>query len=87
MSNITAKWQELGLLETYRQDYADRFKDKPWVARPSPLPLEWFLDSYVGRTAREWLEAYDKPEPWFCWVSFGGPHEPWDAPEPSVPST
>jgi arylsulfatase len=20
--------------------------------------------------------------PWFCWVSFGGPHEPWDAPEP-----
>lgn len=20
--------------------------------------------------------------PWCCWVSFGGPHEPWDTPEP-----
>ena len=20
--------------------------------------------------------------PWFCWVGFGGPHEPWDAPAP-----
>jgi choline-sulfatase len=26
------------------------------------------------------LKNYDRPEPWFCWVSFGGPHEPWDTP-------
>jgi len=28
------------------------------------------------------LQERDQADPWFCWVSFGGPHEPWDAPEP-----
>jgi len=28
------------------------------------------------------LETLSLECPWFCWVSFGGPHEPWDAPEP-----
>ena len=36
----------------------------------------------MGRKAREYLDHYERREPWFCWVSFGGPHEPWDAPEP-----
>jgi arylsulfatase len=52
------------------------------VAQPSPLPLEEYADTYVGRRAAEYLTAYDRDQPWFCWVSFGGPHEPWDAPEP-----
>ena len=28
------------------------------------------------------FKNYNRQEPWCCWVSFGGPHEPWDAPEP-----
>jgi choline-sulfatase len=52
------------------------------MVRPSTLPFEWYADVYVGQRAKEYLVAYDRPEPWFCWVSFGGPHEPWDAPEP-----
>lgn len=30
------------------------------------------------RTATECLASYDRPEPWFCWVSFGGAPEPRD---------
>lgn len=82
MSHMTARWQEKGLLEAYRADYADRFATKPHVVRPSTLPLEEYADVYVGQQAKAYLSTYDRPEPWFCWVTFGGPHEPWDAPEP-----
>ena len=82
LSHMTAGWQEKGLWEAYRQDIADRFASKPHVARPSPLPFDEYADVYVGRRAQEYLRAYDRPEPWCCWVSFGGPHEPWDTPEP-----
>ena len=82
MSHMTARWQRLGLLDAYRADFDERFGNRPWVARPSALPLEEYADVYVGSRAREYLEGYDRPEPWFCWASFGGPHEPWDTPEP-----
>ena len=35
-----------------------------------------------GNRPKRYLAEYARDEPWFCWVSFGGPHEPWDAPEP-----
>ena len=82
MSHMTARWQDKGLLEAYRADVADRLANKPHVARPSVLPLDEYADVYVGQQAKHYLEGYDRDEPWFCWVSFGGPHEPWDAPEP-----
>ncbi len=82
MTHMTARWAELGLLDAYRADLDDRFASRPWVVRPSSLPLEEYADVYVGRSACEYLASYDRVEPWFCWVSFGGPHEPWDTPEP-----
>lgn len=81
-SHMTSRWEEKGLLDAYRADYEERFANKPWVARPSVLPLSEYADCYVGRRAREHLQSYDESPPWFCWVSFGGPHEPWDVPEP-----
>ncbi len=81
-SHMTERWEKLGLWEAYKADYADRFGTKPHVVRPSVLPLEEYADIYVGQRAREYLDAYDRDEPWMCWVSFGGPHEPWDTPEP-----
>lgn len=82
MSHMTNLWNEKGLLEPYREDFRDRFATKPHVVRVSTNPLEYYADVYVGQTAKAYLEEYDFDKPWFCWVSFGGPHEPWDAPEP-----
>ena len=82
MSHMTALWEHKGLLDAYRADYAERFANKPHVVRPSVLPLEDYADVYVGQQAKRYLESYGRDQPWFCWVSFGGPHEPWDAPEP-----
>lgn len=81
-SHMTERWEKAGLWAAYQDDYADRFATKPHVVRPSVLPLEHYADVYVGQQAKQYLAAYDRDEPFFCWVSFGGPHEPWDAPEP-----
>lgn len=82
LSNMTQSWQEQGLWERYRQDVIDRVNSKRYVARPSVLDAEHHYDAYVGRQAARYLADLDDRQPWFCWVSFGGPHEPWDAPEP-----
>lgn len=82
LSNMTQSWQEQGLWERYREDIVDRVRTKRHVVRPSVLGLEHHYDVYVGRQAASYLAGLDGRQPWFCWVSFGGPHEPWDAPEP-----
>jgi len=82
MSRMTEQWQEKGFLDKYKEDFKDRFATKPHVVRPSVLPLELYSDVYVADRTIEHLESYDRYEPWLCWLSFGGPHEPWDTPEP-----
>ncbi|MCG9128031.1 sulfatase-like hydrolase/transferase [Candidatus Poribacteria bacterium] len=82
LSHMTAIWEEKGLWEAYKQDYQERFRTKPHIVRPSPNGLEYDADVYVGQQAKKYLETYKHDNPWFCWVSFGGPHEPWDTPEP-----
>lgn len=75
------RWVEAGLWEDYRRDLQDRFSGKPWLVRPSPLPVELYPDVYVGRRAAEHIRGLDGDRPWFAWVSFSGPHEPYDPPE------
>jgi len=82
LSHMTARWEAKGLWGDYREDYRERFANKPWVVRPSTLPFEEYADVYVGQRACEYLRDYDRAEPWCCTISFGGPHEPWDTPEP-----
>ena len=82
LSHMTAMWEEKGLWTAYRADYRERFSTKPYLVRPSTLGLEDYADVYVGQQAKQYLQNYKREEPWCCWVSFGGPHEPWDTPEP-----
>ena len=82
LSYMTQMWQEKGKWDAYQADFDERFGNKPYVVRPSVLDLEDYADVYVGQQAKTYLQNYDRDQPWFCWVSFGGPHEPWDTPEP-----
>jgi choline-sulfatase len=79
---MTEEWKNQGVLDAYVEDFRERFNNKPYVARPSTLPLELYYDVYVGRKAKEYIEHVADHQPWFCQVGFSGPHEPWDAPEP-----
>ena len=81
-ANLTALWERNGVRDAYRDDVAERYDNTPWVVRPSPVGLDLYYDTYVGRSAANYLRAYERAEPWFCYVGFPGPHEPWDTPEP-----
>ena len=82
LSYMTEMWDQKQKWDDYKADFADRFKNNPTVVRPSTLGLEDYADTYVGEQAYQYLAQYDRDQPWFCWLSFGGPHEPWDTPEP-----
>jgi arylsulfatase len=79
----------IGKLEAFRQDYRERnfawkfpgIQARPaGYAAPSPLEPEEHQDGFITRKACEWLENVSREQPWFCWVNWGGPHDPWDAP-------
>lgn len=80
--HMTERWKSLGLLEAFRKDMKERGGKNRTLVRPSALPLSEYYDVYVGQRAKEYLHNYNRAQPWLCWVSFGGPHEPWDTPEP-----
>ena len=74
-------------LEKTRSDYYRRLEAMPdaqrrYLAEASPLPKEHVLDSFIGRTAVEYIDSYDDARPSCLFVGFQGPHEPWDPPEP-----
>jgi arylsulfatase len=81
-----------GLYETYREwvaarmyasqtIYGERIERLPlWSTASNPVSGESYIDTWVGNRVVKWIEDYDRPEPFFQWVGFPGPHDPWDAP-------
>ncbi len=82
-SYMTDRWEKLGLLQAFREDYRKRRatnQEGKIAVWPSPLPEEEFMDSYIGRQAVKFVEEYEEDKSVCLFVGFGGPHEPWDAP-------
>ncbi|HTP48638.1 MAG TPA: sulfatase-like hydrolase/transferase [Casimicrobiaceae bacterium] len=79
-SYLSDEWQRKGVWDQVREDLASRAAAGDWVVRPSPLAVDDHLDSYVGRRAVEFVDAYRDERPMCLFVGFPGPHEPWDAP-------
>jgi choline-sulfatase len=74
--------QERGLLDCFHRDYQDR-QSKGWIvgaSHDSVLPTEAFEDVYIGRRAAEWIARVPDDFPWYYFVSFVGPHDPFDPP-------
>jgi choline-sulfatase len=85
------------LLDAYKQHIADRSyqgenesgrnatKRVPmWDSTPMPVPLDAYIDSWHGAEAVCWIDHYDRDEPFFLFVGFPGPHDPWDAPQSAI---
>ena len=80
--------EQKGLLEKYRDfiiqsgggngDTADHNYDQ---ALPFPFDEEDYVDCVTGRVAREQLQAHDASKPFYMFVSFCGPHKPYDPPK------
>ena len=74
--------QEHGLFERFRADYAAR-RTRDWIegaSHDSILPEDAFEDAYIGRRAVEWMDTVPDDYPWHLFVSFVGPHDPFDPP-------
>ena len=74
--------EERGLLADFHADYQAR-SAAGWVkgaSHDSVLPADAFEDVYVGRRAAEWIERVPDDFPWHFFVSFVGPHDPFDPP-------
>lgn len=82
-----------GLLDVYLEHLAARSYhgesgrgDSPtkqvpmWDSTPLPISLDAYVDVWHGEYARSWVESYESEAPFFCFVGFPGPHDPWDAP-------
>lgn len=54
----------------------------PWGQEPAPVPEGEDIDSYIGRTACNWLREYQSSKPFYLQVQFTGPHDPFDGPQP-----
>jgi len=78
--------QERGLAETYLMDMEARNnrrrsnKRGKLATKPSPLPRDACIDDYCGQKSLELLQEASHESPWFLWVNFPGPHEPFDPP-------
>lgn len=81
---LTEAWRAEGVLETTRADLAERYgaEGAAWRVRPTPLPNHLYPDLWLADRAVERIGALPRDRPWMLWVSFVGPHEPFDTPSP-----
>lgn len=76
-----------GLADTYLDDMTARYQQRHDNAKgrlstkPSALPTHGCTDEFCGRRSVELLESASSDRPWCLWISFPGPHEPFDPPE------
>lgn len=73
------------------EEFADlrRFSLEPWLWRShgasgtTPFAAEHCTSHVLGERAAAWVRAQaDGERPWFAWLSFPDPHNPYAAPEP-----
>ena len=83
---LTRAWEAAGVLERQRADLQARYGGgrtaAAWQVRPSVLPLDLYPDCWIADRGLEQLQAMPSDRPWLLWVSFVGPHEPFDTPPP-----
>ncbi len=73
--------QDPALHQAFCEDYASRKGGGAVkVLSPSVLPKEYFEDVYIGRTSCRMIEELPQDFPWHFFVSFVGPHNPFDPP-------
>ena len=83
---LTQDWEAAGVLGPQRADLQARYgagrTAASWEVRPSVLPPDLYPDCWIANRGVEQLQAMPCDQPWLLWVSFVGPHEPFDTPLP-----
>ena len=82
---LTDLWEKHNLMDEYKTDLKRRYKSgnqyQAWEVRPSILPNSLYPDVWVAAKGEKALRNMPQNEPWLLWISFVGPHEPFDTPQ------
>ena len=77
-----------GLLGAYRRFIREQHHAggdlAAWDAQPGPTSAEQFVDTWHGERTAAWIRTYDSEQPFFLWLGFPGPHDPYDAPASAI---
>ena len=80
--------EQQGWLATHQQYMQDWFEQgyqagepQPWDQPQAPVPEGEDIDSFIGRSAVDWISDHGKDKPFYLQVQFTGPHDPFDGPE------
>ena len=93
---ITAEGKKNGARDTLLQDDYALYLKEAGMTRWDYLKLQgstsiygvydWpfadslHIDNFIGNQSVRFIQKDSLPQPWFMWVSFCGPHNPWDPP-------
>ena len=84
--DLTDDWEKRGVLELQRQDLEKRYglgrNRAAWAVRPTILPQDLYPDCWLTSQAQGFIKSMPKNQPWLLWISYVGPHEPFDTPAP-----
>jgi choline-sulfatase len=72
--------QDPKMHEAFCADYRNRAGGAVKVLAPSVVPAELFEDVYIGQTSCRMIRELPDDFPWHFFVSFVGPHNPFDPP-------
>ena len=83
--NLTDAWEEEGYLQGYKESLFARYRtgdeSDAWKVESTILPMDLYPDVWLTEKAIMKIRTRDNQKPWIIWLSFIGPHEPFDMPE------
>ena len=82
---LTDAWKKENVFEEYLEDMKKRYRPgrtpAAWDVRPSVLPDHLYPDNWIANQGVKAIQRMPKNKPWLLWISFVGPHEPFDTPK------
>lgn len=88
---LTDDWEREGYLKKQRDDLKKRYRSiniqEAWKSRKTVLPNHLYPDIWITNQAKKQIKKLPNDKPWILWISYVGPHEPFDTPKPWRGST
>ena len=83
--SLAKDWKKEGVFEKYKEDMKRRYRhgrnNAAWSIRSTVLPNHLYPDIWIANKGIEAIQNMPTNKPWLLWISFIGPHEPFDTPK------
>ena len=82
---LSDEWRREGVFDSYLKDMKKRYQrgrtNEAWSVRPTILPDHLYPDIWIANQGIKAIQNMPRDQPWLLWISFIGPHEPFDTPK------